>query len=52
MYLDLSISLCTTKQNTNKENISVCTVYNVSVIIKKPSLIIKKTALQLMVQRL
>ena len=46
-----SISLCTTKQNTKKENISVCTVYSVS-IMKKPSLIIKKIALQLMVHRL
>ena len=34
-----------------KENISVCTVCSVS-IMKKPSLIIKKTALQLMVHRL
>ena len=38
-------------QTKHKENISVCTVCSVS-IMKKPSLIIKKTALQLIVHRL
>ena len=43
---DFNKFMCTTRQNTKKENISVCTVCSVSVM-KQPSLIIKKNVLQL-----